>query len=47
VLGEALAQASQVTVMYDQALGYPRTIAIDYYANAVDDETSYEAQLLP
>ncbi len=46
-LGEALAQASRVTVTYDPALGYPRTIAIDYYANAVDDEISYEAQLVP
>lgn len=46
-LGGALAQASQVTVTYDQVLGYPRTIAIDYIANAVDDEISYEAQLVP
>jgi len=46
-LGSALAHASQVTVTYDQALGYPRTIAIDYIANAVDDEISYEAQLVP
>jgi hypothetical protein len=46
-LGSALAHASQVTVTYDQALGYPRTIAIDHYANAVDDEISYEARLVP
>ena len=46
-LGNALAHASQVTVSYDQALGYPRTIAIDYIANAVDDEISYEVQLVP
>ena len=46
-LGAALAHASQVTVTYDQALGYPRTIAIDHIANAVDDEIAYEALIVP
>ena len=46
-LSAALTHASHVTVTYDQPLGYPRAISIDYYANAVDDEVSHEAQLVP
>jgi hypothetical protein len=46
VLGNALAHASRVTVTYDHALGYPRTIGIDHYADAVDDD-AYEARLIP
>lgn len=46
-LGAALIHASHVTVTYDPTLGYPRAISIDHIANAVGDEISYEAQLVP
>lgn len=35
---KAQAEADEVHVTYDEQLGYPRSIAIDWYANAIDDE---------
>ncbi len=42
ILAEAYARnADQVTVSYDPALGFPTSIALDYIAEAIDDEVSY------
>lgn len=42
----AIRQADQVTVAYDPALGYPTAVSIDWILNAVDDEESYQFELL-
>jgi len=39
--------AASLDVKYDQALGYPKSIAIDNIAMAVDDEISYKALVRP
>jgi hypothetical protein len=41
------ADADELDVDYDAELGYPRSIAIDYLANAADDEVSYSAEVAP
>ena len=33
--------ADQIDVTYDAALGYPRTIALDYHRSAADDERGF------
>lgn len=48
VLDEALIddQADSVEVSYDEALGYPTDVAIDYYLAAADDEIWYSGREL-
>lgn len=48
VLDEALVddQADSVEVGYDETLGYPVDIAIDYYLGAADDEIWYSGREL-
>jgi hypothetical protein len=40
---DAIRHADEVDVTYDDAVGYPRRIAIDHIRQAVDDEITYEA----
>ena len=47
ILGAALEDADDVTVQYHPFWGYPTAVAIDYIRNAIDDETSYSAELNP
>ncbi|MBI5511615.1 MAG: hypothetical protein HY903_22900 [Deltaproteobacteria bacterium] len=36
--------ADELTVTYDPEYGYPRSVAIDRYENAMDDETGFNAR---
>ena len=43
IVDDATAHADRLTVSYDPTLGYPRSVAIDWYVNAADDEVWYGA----
>jgi Family of unknown function (DUF6174) len=40
-LGRAEREAGRVSVVYDDALGYPAQVYIDWIANAIDDEMAW------
>ena len=40
LVAEALREADEITVEYDEAMGFPKDVSIDYITDAVDDELS-------
>ena len=42
-LGQAIEEADEVTVDYDEETGVPTTISVDWISDAIDDEISYSA----
>ena len=47
-IADALAEADEIDVRYDEELGYPRTAFIDRIESAIDDELSFEvSDLVP